>query len=385
MAFFHVRIARKSNYPDEVRLDLTREQLNQKVVDPYNQGRPITVGGETLSLGDIKRITVNQTKSVSTAYRTAASIDHQLSPFNSFEWHVAAQGVDVTDEYITGPPGYGVEASSTVKQGSKSPMTMRVFISHSSNDVEVAKALIDLLRKALNLKSDEIRCTSVAGYGMPGGASVDETLKSEVHDAELLIGIITPASMMSAYVMFELGARWGAGKPMIPLLASGATPKHLEGPLAGINALDSSKDSQVYRLVEDSAGYLHVKLDRASSYATAVEELAKRSAKVTAPVEELSTASHSVHLSQEAKELLVEATDGREGIILMVGTMAGILFQANGKDFGDVGSRRSEAKWEQAIRDLLNLELIEDPTGKNEVFKVTKTGFEVADDLASSE
>ena len=45
-----------------------------------------------------------------------------------------------------------------------------------------------------------------------------------MHDAELLIGlVITLFRPSPSYVMFELGARWGPGKPMIQsCLHSGA-------------------------------------------------------------------------------------------------------------------------------------------------------------------
>jgi hypothetical protein len=76
---------------------------------------------------------------------------------------------------------------------------MRIFISHSSRDVKIAGILIDLLRFALNLRSEDLRCTSVEGYRLPGGASVDAVLRREVHDAQLFIGLITQDSINSAY------------------------------------------------------------------------------------------------------------------------------------------------------------------------------------------
>ena len=111
---------------------------------------------------------------------------------------------------------------------------------------------------------------------MKAGVTVDDTLRAEVYKTELLIGLITPNSLKSAYVMFELGARWGAEKSMIPLLALGATPSDLGGPLAGINALDGSKDAQVHQLLEDAAGYLGVTLRKSSAFANVVSELVQR-------------------------------------------------------------------------------------------------------------
>lgn len=88
-------------------------------------------------------------------------------------------------------------------------MQTRVFISHSSADQDLAEALIRLLRSALPLQPDIIRCTSVGGYKLPTGTEVDAQLRKEVVEAELFIALITKDSLDSTYVLFELGARWG--------------------------------------------------------------------------------------------------------------------------------------------------------------------------------
>ena len=163
---------------------------------------------------------------------------------------------------------------------------MRVFISHSNRDAELARALIDLLQAALPITGDDTRCSSLDGYRLPGGVSVDQQLRFEVHDAKLVIGLLTPNSLRSAYVAFELGARWGAEKPMIPLLASGITPDDLEGPLAGINALDCRSASQIHQLVEESALHLEIAQNRPSTFTHQVSNLSDlASSVITAPDE----------------------------------------------------------------------------------------------------
>lgn len=150
---------------------------------------------------------------------------------------------------------------------------MRIFISHSNRDLAIAELLIVLLRLSLNLRSEDIRCTSVDGYRLPGGAPIDETLRREVHDAEVFIGLITPYSIQSSYVMFELGARWGAEKMLIPLLASGAGTQHLRGPLSGFNALNCSIAGQVYELVDQAADKLSVEPGGPAGYLNALTAL----------------------------------------------------------------------------------------------------------------
>ncbi len=133
-----------------------------------------------------------------------------------------------------------------------------VFISHSAKDEKLAAALVALLRSALNIPADKIRCTSVNGYRLPAGAETEVQLRQEVHDAKAFIGLITPSSMASAYVMFELGARWGAHLHLVPLLGAGAGSELLRGPLASLNALNCEDAAQVHQLMSDLSDVLAV-------------------------------------------------------------------------------------------------------------------------------
>lgn len=154
-----------------------------------------------------------------------------------------------------------------------------IFISHSSRDISFVEKLIDLLRNALNLSSPKIRCTSVDGYKLPIGADTDEQLRREVHDAKLLIGLITKSSMQSAYVLFELGARWGTGQPMFPLLAYRTDSDILDGPLKGINYLCCDNSAQLHQLIEEIASQLNVHVEKAASFQNKVDEIVKLSRK----------------------------------------------------------------------------------------------------------
>ncbi len=277
---------------------------------------------------------------------------------------------------------------------------MRVFISHSDDDVEIAKPLITLLRSALNLRSNDIRCSSVDGYRLPAGASSDEVLRREVHDAELLVGLITPNSITSVYVLFELGARWGAGKPMYPLLAAGATWEHLEGPLSGINALDCSNASQVIQFVENAAEALGTNGGSASAYVDSVFELVKSSSgdePVEAPSPRRKAFENSDNstttppvtsvrpaLSKEAERLLGEASKDNAGPIRKLRSAGGTWVFTQRTSFAEPGDPRSEALWNAAIRELINHDLVRDPTGNDKMFELTHKGFLVADELRAS-
>jgi TIR domain len=139
--------------------------------------------------------------------------------------------------------GYESAQESTASEDSRDtlhdmppqpPATHRglsIFISHSSKDADLALALIDLLKAALALRADQIRCSSVDGYRLPVGVNTESKLREEVNAAKVAVGLITPNSLASYYVMFELGARWGADLFLAPLMA-GVKAGELSGPLS---------------------------------------------------------------------------------------------------------------------------------------------------------
>lgn len=152
---------------------------------------------------------------------------------------------------------------------------VKIFISHSSSDSEIAKLVADLLRSAMCLSKSDIRCTSVDGYRLPAGANTDEQLRKEVLEAQVLVGLISHQSFESAYVLFELGARWGTNSFMVPLLTPGVSTSILKGPLSGLNALSCDSRSQIHQLVTDVSSVLaNVELEPAASYQDQVDSLA---------------------------------------------------------------------------------------------------------------
>ena len=146
------------------------------------------------------------------------------------------------------------------------PPTLSIFISHSSKDIAIVRELVELLKAALALRAVQIRCTSLDGYRLPGGAKVENTLRREVRSAAVLLGLITAQSIDSHYVMFELGARWGADEPLVPLIASRDDMALIQGPLSSLNVLDLSNPSQLHQLIYDLADILQLEPDSAAAY-----------------------------------------------------------------------------------------------------------------------
>ncbi len=56
---------------------------------------------------------------------------------------------------------------------------LKLFVSHSSEDTSIVEPLVELIRSGLNLNAEEIRCSSVDGYRLPGGADTDDLVRTE--------------------------------------------------------------------------------------------------------------------------------------------------------------------------------------------------------------
>jgi hypothetical protein len=81
-------------------------------------------------------------------------------------------------------------------------------------------------------------------------------------------------------------------------------------------------------------------------------------------------------LSAEARTVLLQASNA-DGVVQVVPTAAAREVIAGGREVDTEGSQRSRAKWEQAVLDLVEHQLLIPRDG--EMFEVTAKGYEVAD------
>jgi DNA-binding MarR family transcriptional regulator len=153
---------------------------------------------------------------------------------------------------------------------------LELFVCHAAGDAELAGRLVRLIERALRLPAEAIRCTSVNGYRLAIGANADLQLPHEVVTARVVVWLVSPASVASNYVQFELGARWGADRLIMPVLAPGISPSIFsESPLRPINALSVEDPGQLHQLIGDLARVLGVTPQSAAVYQRELEEVVK--------------------------------------------------------------------------------------------------------------
>ena len=138
----------------------------------------------------------------------------------------------------------------------------RIFISHSHTDREIASELVDFLLAALELRPEDIRCTSVPGHQLPFGSSIGEQLKKDLNKTTGLIALITQDSLRSTWVLFELGSSWATEKLVVPILGPGLTYRDLPGPLAqypGVRIEDENPDYRMTDVINQLASNLEIR------------------------------------------------------------------------------------------------------------------------------
>jgi hypothetical protein len=128
---------------------------------------------------------------------------------------------------------------------------IEVFISHSNSDEDLVRATVDFLNAALRLDPKQVRCTSLDGYRLPAGVNTDDRVRDEVLAATVFIGILSPASLASTYVLFELGARWAVQRRIFPMLARGVESRQLRPPLSNLNVLSMHELPHLHQFVRE--------------------------------------------------------------------------------------------------------------------------------------
>ncbi len=84
-------------------------------------------------------------------------------------------------------------------------------------------------------------------------------------------------------------------------------------------------------------------------------------------------------LSEEAKALLLAGADDRNGHIMHMKFLSGVVIQANSKNFIEDKNPRSRALWEGALEELLGLGFVKALGHKGEIFQMTREGYKMAE------
>ncbi len=120
---------------------------------------------------------------------------------------------------------------------------------------------------------DELRCTTVPGHKLPVGSDFTATLLEDIGDSSVVVGLITRHALASSWVLFELGATWGAKKNLKPLVTDEVDLKTLPGAVSGRHVARLSNRGDLNQFLEELASTVGAKRRSAAKSTKTIEQL----------------------------------------------------------------------------------------------------------------
>lgn len=184
------------------------ETLERQVLAPYRSGEPITINGTTITWDDVERVRVSVTDEPSAQIISRLQAEDRNSPVAvlggpGYSWRAAARARDVTDQFITGPPGRLVGESTMradepaegvrPKDGSEDlPNTRSVFLVAGRNSK--ANGAVTAFLRALGLDVVEWE-HAVAKTGLPN-PYVGDVVETGLNLAAAAVVLLTPDDLV---------------------------------------------------------------------------------------------------------------------------------------------------------------------------------------------
>lgn len=273
----------------------------------------------------------------------------------------------------------GMNISTVVM--SKKP---KIFISHSSKDVEYVDKFVDLLED-IGLRGEQIFCSSVPGYDIPLGKNIFDKLLSQFKDYKLhVIFILSKNFYDSPVCLNEMGAAWALSAESNFILLPGFDFTEIKGVIdkdnIGIkldgenrdlrNKLNQLKDNiiQEFNLSEINSVRWE---DKRNKFIQGMIEL---------PTNTNSSKSDKLVLSPEAEEILKESEKNKDGQIIITSNLqSGKTINYGSRCHSESEGSCEFSRWDAAIKELLRYNFIQARGKKNEVFVITYDGYKYLD------
>ena len=116
-----------------------------------------------------------------------------------------------------------------------------------------------------------------------------------------------------------------------------------------------------------------------------VENISKITPEATDEDEQEVVEESQTTISKDAGILLVYAANSSDGQVTMLKSITGLSVCGGNWNFvGEDATAREESRWEDAVIELENYGLITALSYKRQIFRITTTGYEVADEIKES-
>jgi predicted nucleotide-binding protein len=253
---YHVRITPKDprlRSHDTLALDKDAGWIEHHIAAPRREGRDIFIDGRVFSWADIDQIHITETDQPSDQLLPQIRARRQKRPGVTWipdDWYVAKDGLDVTEQFISGPPGTGPRpAPDTATTFADDRKAVMVIYGH---DTPANQALFAWLR-AIGLRPREwSQLIQASGSASP---FIGEVLNKALHDVQAVIAFFTPDEYVTSSEADQSKGRFQA-RPNVLIEAGMALIAH---PTRTIIAVLGDQE-----LPSDLAGRHYVRLTHTS-------------------------------------------------------------------------------------------------------------------------
>ncbi|NYT30564.1 TIR domain-containing protein [Rhizobium sp. WYCCWR 11128] len=94
----------------------------------------------------------------------------------------------------------------------------KVFISHATADVALAKLVVNFLKEAIGVPDADIFCTSLPGHSIPLMQDFNEYMRKQMEQPAIVLALLTPSYLESHFCLMELGAAWSRALKTLPVV-----------------------------------------------------------------------------------------------------------------------------------------------------------------------
>ncbi|MBY5551050.1 TIR domain-containing protein [Rhizobium leguminosarum] len=95
----------------------------------------------------------------------------------------------------------------------------KVFISHATADVGLAKLVVNFLKEAVGVRDADIFCSSLPGHSIPLMEDFNDYIRDQIEQPSLVLALLTPTYFDSDFCLMELGAAWAKSLKTLAIVA----------------------------------------------------------------------------------------------------------------------------------------------------------------------
>lgn len=257
----------------------------------------------------------------------------------------------------------------------------QVFISHSSEDVEYVKMIVDLL-VFIGLDQDTLFCSSVPGYDIPCGANIYDYLKDKFELLDLHVIFIHSDNFYSSAVSLnEMGAAWLTKSKHTSFLLPNFDFNSMSGVIDSKEIaikLDtpnaSTTNEHLRQLKETLEADFGLKPKSATpwegkrdKFLSEIRALGTKDNESKKKDDDILYLLKMAHESKERQDFIYKRKELRSGTIIELGDRKVTID----------GDNKSAARWESILECAISKKLLSQSDSKGEVFKITHQGFQL--------